>query len=355
MRKSILTLFGSEWFGVSISTLAVAQVYILFSGEFSNLFFNYVAEIFSLFGLTIFVIVFIVWVIRAFIISDGVFSHWNNLTRMSFVSLIPITMFVGTYQLIYYFGISQTSAEISLIIYYSNYILALLLGVLLGYRLYTKPINPGELNYSIVIPPLAIGTSVFLAGPLMKFYGGIEAQTMYFLVLVGLGIFFFLFLFIGSLALAGHVTTKTPDSLPTTMLPVGISSLIIINLFSIAGFGKIDQISISISTVEFLSIILWGFEVWNFLVVLILIFTNPARGKLSVWAYGFPLGLFATSTMRIYTFTQFTILLWIFAAIGIMLTILWIYAWINTGMFLKIQREMESKEQTALPKIPSPP
>ena len=350
MRKSTINLFGSEWFGIAISTLALAQVYILIFGQFHNILLRYVAEAFTLIGLAIFVIIISIWTLRSFVVRDGVFSHWNNLTRMSFIALIPIIGFVGNYQLIYFFGLSHATAELSLINYYGNYILALTLGVLLGYRLYTKIINPGELNYAIVIPPLAIGTSVFLAGPLMAFNGGIEAQTMYFLVLMGLGVFFFLYIFIGSLALAGHVSNKVSNIIPTTMLPVGISSLIIINLFSIAGFGSVDQISLSIHTVEFLSVILWGFEVWNFLVVLILIFTNPSRATLSVWAYGFPLGLFATSTIRIFTLTDFSALLWIFLAIGIMLNALWVYAWLNTVMFIHEKLKTEVKEREAVPK-----
>jgi tellurite resistance protein TehA-like permease len=349
MRKSTLNLFGSEWFGIAISTLALAQVYILAFGETGSIAFRYVAEAFSILGISIFVVIFSIWVYRGFAMKDRVFSHWNNLTRLSFTALIPIIAFVGNYQLIYFFGLSGTTAALSAVDFYANYILALGLGVLLGYRLYTKEINPREMNYAIVIPPLAIGTSVFLAGSLMKFYGGVEAQTMYFLVLMGLGIFFFLFIFIGSLALAGHVSTKVHETLPTTMLPVGISSLIIINLFSLAGFGKIDQLFIGASSVEWLSALLWGFEVWNFLVVVILIFTHPARGTLGVWAYGFPLGLFATSTIRILGFTHFYALLWAYVTIAVILNILWVYAWLNTGMFLKNMFSKEVAEKRAVP------
>lgn len=349
LRKSTLAIFGSEWFGISISTLALAQVYILAFGESSIYVFRYIGESFSLLGISILLVIFSIWVYRAFAMKDRVFSHWNNLTRLSFTALIPIVGFVANYQLIYFFGLSSTTAALSTIDYYANYALALALGVVLGYRLYTKEINPREMNYAIVIPPLAIGTSVFLAGPLMNFYGGVEAQTMYFLVLMGLGVFFFLFIFIGSLALAGHVSTKVHETLPTTMLPVGISSLIIVNLFSIAGFGEIDHLVIGIASVELLSVLLWGFEVWNFLVVLILIFTHPARGTLSVWAYGFPLGLFATSTIKLFSFTDFSALLWSFMAIAVILNILWVYAWINTGIFLKRVLAMENSERYAVP------
>ncbi len=335
MQKSTLNLFGSEWFGIAISTLALAQVYILAFGEFKYMVFRYVAEFFSLLGIFIFLVIFGVWIYRGLTIKDGVFSHWNNLTRFSFTALIPIIGFLGNYQLLYFFGITPSTAALSLVNYYINYILAFSLGVLLGYQLYTKEIQPREINYAIMLPQLAIAMSVFLAAPLMKFYGGLTAQTMYFLILMGLGIFFFLFIFIGSLALAGHVSNKVYESLPITMFPVGIASLIIINLFSLVGFGHIDHMIVSISSVEPLSVLLWGFEVWNFLVVILIFFSHVPRGTLGVWAYGFPLGLFAASTIKLFSFTDFQPLLWIYVIIAVILNVLWIYAWINTEMFMK--------------------
>ncbi len=169
----------------------------------------------------------------------------------------------------------------------------------------------------------------------LKFYGGFEAKIIYFLILMGLGIFFFLFIFIGALALAGHVSTKSHESLPTTMLPVGIASLIVINLFALAGFGSVDHLMISTSSIEFASVLLWGYEVWNFAVVILLLLAHPPKGTLSVWAYGFPLGLFATSTIQVFSFMNFQALLWVYAAIAVMLNILWIYAWMITGKILK--------------------
>ncbi|OWP55237.1 MAG: C4-dicarboxylate ABC transporter [Cuniculiplasma sp. C_DKE] len=347
MRKSTLNMFGSEWFGIAISTLALSQIYILSYGETGNVWYNYLAEAFSITGIILFLVILVIWIIRGLAIRDKVFTHWNNLTRLSFVALIPIIGFVANYQLIYFFGLSEWSADLSVLNFYGEYLFALIIGVLLGYRLYTKEINPREMNYAIVIPPLAIGTSVFLATPLMKYFGGFEAQSMYFLVLMGLGIFFFLYIFIGSLALSGHVTTKVHDTLPTTMLPVGIASLIIINIFTISGFKVIGNISLSASTVELVSILLWGFEVWNFLVVLLLILTKPSRGTLSVWAYGFPLGLFATSTMKIFDFTSYSALLWAFIGISAALNILWVYAWINTVSFIRSKLREEVREKNA--------
>ncbi len=335
MKKSTLNLFGSEWFGISISTLALSQVYILLYVVTDIYIFHEVAEVVMILGWSVFALILFLWGVRAIKTGEKIISHWDNLTRLSFLALIPIVGFVGNYQLIYFFHISASSAELSLTNFYFEYFLALMLGVLLGYRLYTKEINPREMNYAIVIPPLAIGTSVFLAPELMSYYGGVESQYLFFFVVMGLGIFFFLYIFIGSLALSGHVATKMHDVLPTTMLPVGIASLIVINLFALSGSGIVDHLGIGQTTVNFLSVMLWGFEVWNFLVVTIIIFTKPSKGNLSVWAYGFPLGLFATSTIKIMEVTGFGGLIWAFTAIAFALNAFWIYGWMNTVSFLR--------------------
>ena len=335
MKNSTLNLFGSEWFGISISTLALSQVYILIFELTGRYAFHEVAEVMMILGWSIFAVLFFLWAARAIKTGEKIMSHWDNLTRLSFLALIPIVGFVGNYQLIYFFHISAIAAEVSLANFYFEYFLALMLGVLLGYRLYTKEINPREMNYAIVIPPLAIGTSVFLAPELMSYYGGVESQYIFFFMVMGLGIFFFLYIFIGSLALSGHVATKIHDVLPTTMLPVGIASLIVINLVTLSGSGMVNHIGIGQTTVNFLSVMLWGFEVWNFLVVTIIIFTRPSKGSLSVWAYGFPLGLFATSTIKIMDMTGFGGLIWTFTVIAVALNAFWIYGWINTASFLR--------------------
>ncbi|MEM0155818.1 MAG: C4-dicarboxylate ABC transporter [Thermoplasmataceae archaeon] len=343
MKKNTLKTVGSEWFGIPISTLALAQVYLLIFNRENNPIYRDAGEVLSFTGLLIFAIIFVLWVIRGFSSQAKEGSHWDNLTRLSFIALIPIVGFVGNAQMISLFGINAFSAALSLFDFYLFYALSLVLGVLLGYRLYTKEIAPREISYAIVIPPLAIGTSVFLAPYVVNYYGGVQSQAISFLVIMGLGIFFFLYIFIGSLAMSGHVSTKMHESLPTTMLPVGIASLIVLNLFTISGFSAIGSLSISIHEVGLLAIMLWGFEVWNFLVVLIIMFARPSRGNLGVWAYGFPLGLFATSTLRIMTVINFPWMFWIFIVIAAMLNILWVYGWVNTVIFIRVQRTKSIK------------
>jgi len=337
-KEEVIT--GAEWFGIPIATLALAQIYILLFQHYNTLVYKNIAEFFTLLGLVIFVLIFIIWIYTVFESHETILTHWDNLTRLSFIALIPIIGFVLNFQLLYYYGSTQLTAFLSLFNFGFEYALALLIGILLGYRLYTKEIEPSEINYVIAIPPLSIGTSVFLGSYLISIshkmgWPMIWTHYIYFLLLMGLGIFFFLYIFIGSLALSGHVETKIHEVLPTTMLPVGIASLIIINLTTFVGLNGIKMFYFSPDAVGMISIMLWGFEVWNFLVALTIIISKPHTESISVWAYGFPLGLFAVSTIKIMQLTNFGFIFDVFLFIAFSLNVLWVYGWVNTANFLK--------------------
>ena len=65
-------------------------------------------------------------------------------------------------------------------------------------------------------------------------------------------------------------------------------------------------------------------------------------GYLSVWAYGFPLGLFATSTIKLEAVTKIVFLGYIFLFIWIVLILLWFYALLNTYIFVhRMDRNMK--------------
>ena len=116
---------------------------------------KYTGEVFFYLGVIIFVVIFVLWSVRGLTIHDKKWSHWNSLTRLSFIALIPIISFVMNHILIDLYGLSSLTATLSLYNYFFSYFLALVLGILLGYRLYTKEIDKNEINYAIIIPPLS--------------------------------------------------------------------------------------------------------------------------------------------------------------------------------------------------------
>jgi len=127
MNKAVLSIFGSEWFGISISTLALAQGFILLFLETHYIYLKFVAESMTFLGLFIFIVIFILWILRGLTASGVRLSHWNNLTRLSFTALIPIVGFVLNYQLFFLFGFNNITAQLSLINFFLSMYLHLAL------------------------------------------------------------------------------------------------------------------------------------------------------------------------------------------------------------------------------------
>jgi hypothetical protein len=167
------------------------------------------------------------------------------------------------------------------------------LSVLEGYLLYTKgEISGSELTYALVIPPISVSTGVLLAPSLVQIAPGL-APLVDFLVAGGLGVSFML---IGSLGLAAHVReVKGPEHLPVAIFPVGVSSILAINILFLSSIGFI-QGKLALT----MAIALWGFELWN-LLVMAAVSAASLRGRppMSVWAYLFPLTIFWVSSIRI--------------------------------------------------------
>ena len=65
MKKRLFIPFGSEWFGIPISTLALAQVYLLIFGREHDIVYRYIGEGLTFTGLLIFAIIFVMWVVSS--------------------------------------------------------------------------------------------------------------------------------------------------------------------------------------------------------------------------------------------------------------------------------------------------
>ena len=70
MKNKILYIFGSEWFGMVIATLAVSQVFFLVSKYLVNIDLKYTGEVFFGLGIIMFIVIFILWAIRGLTIHD---------------------------------------------------------------------------------------------------------------------------------------------------------------------------------------------------------------------------------------------------------------------------------------------
>ncbi|KQB36404.1 SLAC1 family transporter [Acidiplasma cupricumulans] len=341
--KKTLYITGSEWFAIALGTLAVSVLLNRMADFFhSNALYN--TGIFFLFlGMVLFLILFALWTARTFVFPNVILEDWNNLNRISFSTVVPLSMMIMNVSYISYYPSKIISLRyLSYYNYIFDFIAILLLSFYLGYKMYTKNIEKGELTYAELIPPVALSSTVFLGKRIIPL-GGINADLVYFMILMGFGIALFLFLFIGIMAFTSHIRDiKSSESSPVLVLPVGVSSILVINIITLSQLPGIFNIPLTVAL--FASVSLWSFELWNFIVAMLVSIKKVFHAKpgISIWAYTFPLAVFSISSLKLsfifksnnyiypYNITFYTGIIAM-----VILIIAWTYAVVITLIFIK--------------------
>ncbi|MFP3283323.1 MAG: hypothetical protein RXP97_04515 [Nitrososphaeria archaeon] len=297
MPPKLLAAFSSEWFSVALGTTATSVAVYWISALHHIPILRWVGLAFLIIGATSFAVISVLWAARGLAFPDLIGSDSRNLNRVSFTAVMPLEMIALGTALQLYLGTPRAAfAELLSADYFAAFAVSMSLSVLEGYLLYTrKEISGGDLTYALMIPPVSVSTGVLLAPSLVQIAPGL-APLADFLVAGGLGVSFMLFIFIGSLGLAAHVReVRTPESIPVAIFPVGVSSILVINILFLSSIGFIQG-----KLALMIAIAFWGFEFWN-LLVMTAVSAASLRGRppMSVWAYLFPLTIFWVSSIRI--------------------------------------------------------
>lgn len=297
MPPRLLSAFSSEWFSVALGTTATSVAIYWMSALYRLPILRWVGLAFLIIGAASFAAISVLWAARGLAFPHLIGSDSRDLNRVSFTAVMPLEMIALGTALQLYLGTPRSAfAELLSADYFAALAASMSLSVLEGYLLYTRrEISGSELTYALVIPPISVSTGVLLAPSLVQIAPGL-APLVDFLVAGGLGVSFMLFIFIGSLGLAAHVReVKAPEHLPVAIFPVGVSSILAINVLFLSSIGFI-QGKLALT----MAIALWGFELWN-LLVMAAVSAASLRGRppMSVWAYLFPLTIFWVSSIRI--------------------------------------------------------
>lgn len=294
MSSRLLSAFSSEWFSVALGTTATSVATYWMSALYRLPILRWAGLAFLIIGAASFAAISVLWAARGLAFPHLIGSDSRDLNRVSFTAVMPLEMIALGTALQLYLGTPRSA--LLLADYFAALAASMSLSVLEGYLLYTKgEISGSELTYALVIPPISVSTGVLLAPSLVQIAPGL-APLVDFLVAGGLGVSFMLFMFIGSLGLAAHVReVKGPEHLPVAIFPVGVSSILAINILFLSSIGFI-QGKLALT----MAIALWGFELWN-LLVMAAVSAASLRGRppMSVWAYLFPLTIFWVSSIRI--------------------------------------------------------
>lgn len=334
----LMGIFSSDWFSVALGTTAASVAVYWLSALAHSPALRDLGVALAALGAVAFLAISILWAARGLVFPELARKDARDLGKVSFTALIPLELIALGVALQLYLGAPRGAALGLLEVdYFAAFALAISLSVFEGYLLYTKSVTGRELTYAILVPPISVSTDVLLAPSLMQAAPDVRPLVIIF-TLWGLGVSFMLFIFIGSLALAAHVREiRTPESVPIAIFPVGVSSILVMNVLFASSLGFLSP-----RPATMISLALWGYEAWN-VVVMAVVSAASLRGRppMSVWAYLFPLTIFWVSSIRIsamldsmgYVLPSRMVLM-AGAATGVMIIPLWAYSVYATASLL---------------------
>ena len=328
----------STWFPVVLGTLSISLAFFIIYLVFHNVLVFNIGKIIYFIVLVFFVFVFVSWLYRYIKNKKLIKEDYNDMTKLSFLAFLGIFYYAFAFFYVAYVGVNAFVAYLFYYLLFLFYILVLVINIILNYNLYTNKYNFDRITYAILVPNVVMSaniilTSIMLTPPMSGYYSITILRTVYFMVMVAFGISFFQFLFVGISAYISHISSKPNylQTVPAAMIPVGASSMLIINLMFMPQFNYIGIFNVPLNFAIDISVILWGFDRFLFLVSGAIAITHiKKRQSMTVWAYVFPVGVSTFADYMIYDYTKLEIFVYSIIAFTAALIILYVYSWINT-------------------------
>ncbi|MCY0883848.1 MAG: hypothetical protein OWQ50_08830, partial [Acidianus infernus] len=323
------------WFPVIIGTFALSLISWMNSILFNLPILFDVGKVIYFIALVIFIIIFYGWISR---ITTNWREDMENLNRISFTAFLGVILFISGFFFMTYVEINYEIAYALLVLYFLGYSIVFLVNVYLGYKLFTKDVRQNEISYALLVPAIALSANVILSAPLLPpslpFISTYFVKIVYFIMLFSVGITFFQVIFIGSIAFLSHVIYK--GSSATVMIPVGAASVLAINVLVFPSYNYLHLFYFPPESALTLAIMLWGFEMWNSLVALIIAVKHiKDKPSLTSWAYVFPLAISSFSDFMLYQETSLLVFKAAEVAFSLAIILLYAYSLRNTIFILK--------------------
>ncbi len=328
----------SGWFPVVLGTLSISLAFFIIYLVFHNQIIFDIGKVIYFIVLVFFVFVFLSWIYRYIKNKKLIMEDYNDITKLSFLAFLGVLYYAIAFFYTAYIGISSFMAYLFLYLFVFFYLFVILVNIVLNYNLYTNKYSFDKVTYAILVPSIVLSaniilSSVLLTPPIAEYYSTNILQAVYIMTMVAFGISFFQFLFVGISAYISHISNR-PNYLqasPAAMIPVGASSMLIINIMFMPQFNYIGIFQIPINLAVDFSMMLWGFDLFLFLVSAAIAITHiRSRQSMTVWAYVFPVGISTFSDYLLWAETKIELFVYSIIIFTGGLIILYIYAWVNT-------------------------
>ncbi|EGD52157.1 C4-dicarboxylate transporter/malic acid transport protein [Thermoanaerobacter ethanolicus JW 200] len=337
----IIRHFSPAWYASVMGTGGFANVLYLLSAEMP--FLKPVAIALFFLNIFLFLIFIIPWVGRWFLHFDKLIEDLKHPVMSNFFVTMPVGgLILGTNFFMIgkeYFSMAFI-VTLSTILWIYGVALALIFGVFVTYNMMiTEGIGPELTNYSWYITPVASIVVPLLGNLLVKVYAAKNmelAKLINITDIVFYGIGLMLFVILSSIILNRFINHAMPHAMATPTFwiilgPIGVGT---VSLMGIADASKEIGLILVADSLKMLSLILWGFGLWAFVLTVIITIKYLMEGgipfSLSWWAFIFPLSAYTLSAFNVFMYTKIQLIYWYTVLLAILLAILWISTFIKS-------------------------
>ncbi len=340
--------FSPAWYASVMGTGGLANVFYELSTRLGWL--RVYSQILLFLNIALFVILIIPWIIRWFTHFDKVLEDLRHSIMANFFVTMPVGVVVlGTNLFIIgpkYFS-SSFIDHTGIVLWIFGCLSIMYFGIAAAFNLFrADKVSHEVTNFAWLISPVASIVIPLLGDFVAKNYipSNIPlARTVNLVDIIFYGTGFMLFILFSSVVLQRFVSHPMPESVaaPTFWIMLGPVGGGVVSLMGLASISKAVGLLSSVSSLNILAIIFWGFGLWAFLFVLAISFWYLLKGKipfsLSWWAFIFPLAIYAISSYSVYLYTKVDAIYWYTIVLVVLLSLLWLVAFINSiiGIYTK--------------------
>jgi C4-dicarboxylate transporter/malic acid transport protein len=347
--------FNPAWFA-SVMGTAVVPLAISF---LDAPWVEWLAAVFLLLSLLMFVVILVPWTIRFFVYRDAVRYDLDHPVAASFFPTMPIAIVVIALDFLKYpelfFG-GSTSEQIAYWLWLIGSVGIFGAGFVVLPRIYrSSTIELAHANFGWFIPPVA---------NLLIPVGGLELaaafperfEITFLLSMIGLGAGLVLFVFVGALVYQRYVLHTLPPGkfAATSFIAIAPTAIIAVSLFKLMRlFEAGTPIDISADAVRAFSVVgilvAWGFAAWAFVMAVVIAGSYARRldlpYALSWWAYTFPLGALAVASGVTWKVTNLASVEWFYVLVLVALATAWVVVAVRTAVAVWTGQVLQSPHE----------
>ncbi|GEQ23187.1 MAG: hypothetical protein PWP67_2582 [Clostridium butyricum] len=341
MKKvDIIKDFSPAWFTIIMGTGSFANILYLLGDSWK--FTHNLGIILASLNTILFILFLYPWITRWFKHFDLLKKDLHHPVTGNFFVTMPLAAIIlgSNFALMGKPFLGKSLVYICFLAWLIGVIGTCILGIYAGYNLICSEKNLPELiNFSWLIPPVGNMAVPLVGNSLVKMLlvNNLDlAKDVMLINLIFFGIGFFLFLLIGGTVFSRLIVHSLPAAkfTPTFWIPLGPISITAISLIGFAESSKALNILSSDTLIYFAAAIIWGLGIWFLGIALMISYRNFKKEgipfSLSWWAFIFPLGAYAMSSLKIANFFNSRLLYSYTIILILFVTVLWIITFIRT-------------------------